>query len=131
MRCVSGNVDINYLVVNMWLLLLFCSFLKFFEHKTLEFKTWSVWQMTEFLVKQRVFKQIETWEYTVFENHRKSLIQVSTLRAKQATFPFWVDKSWIKMPKMIHFGQFLKTWSLRSNSVTRRVNFNRKLCKIQ
>ena len=27
---------------------------------------------------------------------------------------------------MVHFGEFLKTWSLRSNSVTRQVNFNRK-----
>ena len=26
---------------------------------------------------------------------------------------------------MIHFSEFLKTWSLRSNSVTRQVNFNR------
>ena len=26
---------------------------------------------------------------------------------------------------MIHFGKFLKTWSLRSNSVTRQVSFNR------
>ena len=29
------------------------------------------------------------------------------------------------MPKMVHFGEFLKTWSLRSNSVTRQVTFNR------
>ena len=26
---------------------------------------------------------------------------------------------------MVHFGEFLKTWSLQSNSVTRQVNFNR------
>ena len=26
---------------------------------------------------------------------------------------------------MVHFGKFLKTWSLRSNSVTRQVSFNR------
>ena len=26
---------------------------------------------------------------------------------------------------MVHFGEFLKTWSLRSNSVTRQVRFNR------
>ena len=31
----------------------------------------------------------------------------------------------LKMPNMVHFGEFLKTWSLRSNSVTRKVNFNR------
>ena len=30
------------------------------------------------------------------------------------------------MPKNAQFGEFLKTWSLRSNSVTRQVNFNRK-----
>ena len=40
-------------------------------------------------------------------------------------FTFWVDKSWLKMPKMVHFGEFFKTWSLRSNSVTRQVSFNR------
>ena len=28
------------------------------------------------------------------------------------------------MPKIIHFGEFLKTWSLGSNSVTRQVTFN-------
>ena len=28
------------------------------------------------------------------------------------------------MPKMVYFGDFLKTWSLRSNSVTRKANFN-------
>ena len=29
------------------------------------------------------------------------------------------------MPKMVHFGEFLITWSLRSNSATRQVNFKR------
>ena len=29
------------------------------------------------------------------------------------------------MPKIVCFGEFLKTWSLRSNSVTRQVNFSR------
>ena len=46
----------------------------------------------------------------------------STLRA---TFTFWVDKSLLKMPKMVNFGEFLKTWRLRQNSVTRQVTFNR------
>jgi len=31
----------------------------------------------------------------------------------------------LKMPKIVYFGEFLKTWSLRSNSVTGQVNFNR------
>ena len=35
------------------------------------------------------------------------------LRAKQATFT-------LKMPTMVNFANFWKTWSLRSNSVTRR-----------
>ena len=49
----------------------------------------------------------------------------STLQAKRTTFTFWVDKNKLKMPKMVHFGEFLKTWSLRSNSVTRQVTFKR------
>ena len=49
----------------------------------------------------------------------------SILRAKRATFTFWVDKNSLKMPKMVHFDEFLKTWSLRSKSVTRQVCFNR------
>ena len=49
----------------------------------------------------------------------------STLRAKRATFTFWVDKSWLKIPKIVNYGEFLKTWSLRSNSLVRQVTFNR------
>ena len=30
-----------------------------------------------------------------------------------------------KIAKKVHFGKFLKTWSLQSNSVTRQVNFSR------
>ena len=43
----------------------------------------------------------------------------------RATFTFWVIKSWLKMPKMVYFGEFLKTWSLRSNSVTRQVSLKK------
>ena len=59
----------------------------------------------------------------VWKSQKKSH---STLRAKRATFTFWVDKSWLKVPRMVHFGEFLKNWSLQSNSVTRQVSFNRK-----
>ena len=45
------------------------------------------------------------------------------LRAKRATFTFWIDI--LKMPKIVHFCECLKTWSLWSNSVTRHVSFNR------
>ena len=58
----------------------------------------------------------------VWKSQKKSY---STLRAKRATFTFWVDKSLLKMPKMVHFGEFLKTCSLRSNIVTRQVSLNR------
>ena len=37
-----------------------------------------------------------------------------------ATFTFWVDKSSLEMPKKVNFGEFLKTWSFWSNSVTRQ-----------
>ena len=55
----------------------------------------------------------------VFENHNKSLIR------HFATFTFWVAKSSLKMLKIVNFGEFLKNRNLRSNSVTRQVNFNR------
>ena len=58
----------------------------------------------------------------VWKSQKKSY---STLWEKQATFTCWVDKSWLKMPKIVHFGEFLNTWSLRTNSVTRQVNFDR------
>ena len=57
--------------------------------------------------------------HSVWKSLKKSH---STLRAKRATFTFWVDKSSLKM---CHFGKFLKTWSLQSSSVTRQVNFDR------
>ena len=47
------------------------------------------------------------------------------MRAKRATFTFWVAKSWLKMPKIVHFDEILKAWSLWSNSVTRHAIFNR------
>ena len=48
------------------------------------------------------------------------------MRAKRATFTFWVAKSSLKMPKMVNFGEFLKTWIFRSNRITRQVIFNWK-----
>ena len=44
---------------------------------------------------------------TVFENRLKSRKSHSSLRPKRATFTFWVDESSLKMPKMVHFGEFL------------------------
>ena len=48
-------------------------------------------------------------------------IKPSPQKVKQ----FSVDKSSLKTSKMVHFGEFLKTCSLRSNSVTRQVSFKR------
>ena len=45
---------------------------------------------------------------TVFENHRKR--SHSTLRAKRATFTFWIDKSSLKMPKNSQFRKFWENW---------------------
>ena len=60
--------------------------------------------------------------HSVWKSQKKSH---STLREKRAKFTFWVDKSWLKMPKMVKICKFLETWSLQSNSITRQVSFNR------
>ena len=61
------------------------------------------------------------YKLTVFENHRKSLIQ--NCERSELRFLFEWTK-FIKKVKNGQFGEFLKIWSLRSNSVTRQVNFN-------
>ena len=61
-------------------------------------------------------------DHSVWKSQKKSH---STLRAKRDTFTFCVDKIWLKMPKMVNFGEFLKTWSLLPKSVTRQVTFKR------
>ena len=60
---------------------------------------------------------------TVFENHRKSLIQ--HCEGSELRLHFEWTKIYQNMPKMVHFGKSLKTWSLLSNSVTIQVSFNR------
>ena len=37
-----------------------------------------------------------------------------------------IGQKFIKMPKMANFGDFLKTWSLRSKNITKQVTFNRQ-----
>ena len=59
--------------------------------------------------------------HSVWKSQKKSY---STLRAKRATFTFWVDKSSLKVPKMVHLGEFFFKWSFRWNNVTRLVNLN-------
>ena len=54
----------------------------------------------------------------MFENHRKSLIQHCERSEVRLHFAE-------KCQKCVHGGEFLKTWSLRSNSVTKQVSFNR------
>ena len=69
------------------------------------------------LVTSKTYKNHSVWK-----SQKKSN---SILRAKRATFTFWVDKSWLKIPKIVNFGKFLKTWSLRSNSVTKQVRLKK------
>ena len=57
-------------------------------------------------------KITEQHSITVFENHRKASYVYILSRKKS-----------IKMPKMVHFDEFLKTCNLWSNSVTRLVSF--------
>ena len=54
------------------------------------------------LVHQSLTWCIDDYSHTVFENPQKK--SHSTLRA----FTFWVDKNESKIPKMVHFGEFLK-----------------------
>ena len=91
--------------------------------------TWEVGEYTYFLLllhcsyflfkifySRFIFSSIfvETFRHSVWKIQKKSH---STLRAKVT---FWGDKSWLKMTKMVHFGEFLKSWSSRSDSVTRQ-----------
>ena len=85
----------------------------------------SFWPLINFMMKLTCLLNLQFYEtlcHSVWKSQKK---YHSTLPAKRATFTFWVDKSSLKMPKIVHFGEFLKIWSLRSNSVTRQVNFNR------
>ena len=74
------------------------------------------------LSRAAIFYYFSCVLHTVWKLKKKSH---SALRAKRAMFTFWVDKSSLKMPKIVDFGEFLKTWSLLSKSVTRHFNFNR------
>ena len=49
--------------------------------------------------------------HAVWKSQKKSHL---TMRAKRAMLTFWIDKNKLKMPKIVHFGEFLKIWSLRS-----------------
>ena len=55
---------------------------------------------------------------TVLENYRKSLIQHCERSELRIHFEW-------RQRKMVHFDEILKTWSLQSNSVTRKISFNR------
>ena len=57
--------------------------------------------------------------------HKNHVVWKSKKKSHSTLLTFWMDKSKLKMPKIVHFGEFLQIWSLRSNSVTRQVSFNR------
>ena len=59
--------------------------------------------------------------------------KVSFNNASEASYVYNLNvQKLIRNTKMVHFGEFLKTWSLWSNIVTRQVNFNcfKKLWKM-
>ena len=67
-------------------------------------------------------------EDTQIERCLKITEKVSFNIASEASYVYFL--SWqklIKIPQLVHFGEFLKTWSLRSNSVTRQVLIGQKL----
>ena len=52
--------------------------------------------------------------------------KVSFNIASEASYVYILNgQNFIKMTKIVHFGEFLKIWSLLSNSVTRQVTYNR------
>ena len=84
---------------------------------------WNTWRKHQYSCKKTTkVRHGKLWKTNVVWISKKKSYSVSVLRAM---ITFWMDKSKLKMPKMVHFGEFLKTWSLRSNSVTRLVSFNR------
>ena len=60
--------------------------------------------------------------HNVWKSQKKSH---SALRAKRANIYILSGQKFAKNAKMVNFGEFLKSWSLRSRSVTRQVTFNR------
>ena len=58
----------------------------------------------------------------------KSLEKVSFYIASEASYVYILSgQQLIENAKNGQFGEFLKNWSLRSNSVTRQVSFNRTI----
>ena len=66
--------------------------------------------------------RLERCHGAVFENHRIISFNI----ASEASYVYILSgQNLINMPKIVHFVEFLKTWSELSNSVTRQVSFNR------
>ena len=79
----------------------------------------TLFQTSIFRPKNRL---LENLQYTVYENYRKISLNI----ASEASYIYILSgQTLIKMPKIGQFGEFLKNWSLQSNSVTRQVNFDR------
>ena len=69
------------------------------------------WRMTD-VCKIAFFSlasiPFEPWEFKHFSVWKSQKKSHSTLRA----YTFWVDKSLLKMPKMVHFGEFFENLKL-------------------
>ena len=72
-----------------------------------QFPRFSTLQLPETRLSKMFRKSGEKWPTKdgVWKSQKKSH---SRLRAKRATFTFWVDKSILKMPKMVNFASFWK-----------------------
>ena len=68
----------------------------------------------------RIAKRFSSW-HNVWKSQKK----VSYNSANEASYIYiWSGQKFIQNAKNGQFGEFLKTWCLRLNSVTRQVNFN-------
>ena len=74
-----------------------------------------------FILTTKEMKKKNLW---IFKNSSRCLKVTkkshSTLQAKPATF-YLRGQKFTNNPKMVNFDEFLKTWSLRSNTVIRHV----------
>ena len=107
-----------------------CSWKAFFS--ILSYMMWNLLKLIEFsedlawkLFAETKFNFYSTTFVTFFHGVWKSEKKVAFNIASEVKFTFWVDKSLLKMPKMVHFGEFFENWSLQSNSATRQVTFIR------
>ena len=93
--------------------------------------TWTLWAGDLQTVKLKkiilhIFpllrQKLRILRYKVWKLQKKVAFNI----ASEASYVYILSgQKLIKNAKMVHFDEFLKTWSFRSNSVTRQLSFNR------